>query len=470
MTSTPDGEPQGGSRENTETGPGGAGVPPPYAGGRPQREQFTDLSRLRRVRYDKYIAGVGGGLARHFDIDPVIVRVALVVLAFFGGAGILIYGACWLLVPRDGEDDAPVNLEPRTRTAALYGAGALGVLLVLGDTVGGIGFPWPLAVVGLIVLLVVTRRERKAHQDLGQGWHSHAGFGQPGQPVPPWHHPEEPSASAQAGQAPAAPGRAAEDRQPPAAAGMPGMPGSGTVPPPPPPYAGAPVHPVHPVMPPPPPAPRNPRKRGPLLFWFTLALIALAEGTLGLFDVAVGGVPDPAYAALAVGITGAMLVLGAFWGRAGGLILVGLISVFALAASLVTQEFDGRGEHLEIAPATAAAVAPEYDFGAGELELDLRQVSDPEALDGRSIEIDGGVGRVEVIVPDGVSVDATAQVDGPGAAYVFGSERGGIDTTSQRTHDAGASAPTLTIDADLGVGEIAILHPADLDDYDWSNR
>ena len=42
--------------------------------------------------------------ARHLDIDPLILRVAFVVLAFFGGAGLLLYGACWLLVPEDGRD------------------------------------------------------------------------------------------------------------------------------------------------------------------------------------------------------------------------------------------------------------------------------------------------------------------------------------------------------------------------------
>ena len=43
-----------------------------------------------------------GGLARHLDIDPIIVRVALVVLVFFGGSGLLLYGAMWLLVPEEG--------------------------------------------------------------------------------------------------------------------------------------------------------------------------------------------------------------------------------------------------------------------------------------------------------------------------------------------------------------------------------
>ena len=65
------------------------------------RDEIRDLGRLRRSRDDRKIAGVAGGLARHLDVDPIILRVALVVLVFFGGAGLLIYGAGWLLVPEE---------------------------------------------------------------------------------------------------------------------------------------------------------------------------------------------------------------------------------------------------------------------------------------------------------------------------------------------------------------------------------
>ena len=79
--------------------------------------------------------------------------------------------------------------------------------------------------------------------------------------------------------------------------------------------------------------PRNPRKRGPILFWFTLALIALAEGVLGVVDLAGADVADSAYPALALGITAVMLLVGAFWGRAGGLILLGLVAAIATAGA-----------------------------------------------------------------------------------------------------------------------------------------
>ena len=48
--------------------------------------------------------GVAGGLGRYAGIDPLIFRILFVVLAVFGGSGLLLYALGWLLVPEDGED------------------------------------------------------------------------------------------------------------------------------------------------------------------------------------------------------------------------------------------------------------------------------------------------------------------------------------------------------------------------------
>src|SRR3712207_7397152 len=54
---------------------------------------YTTLfrSRLTRSRDDRMIAGVAGGVAKYFNVDPVIVRIVAIVLVFFGGAGALLY-------------------------------------------------------------------------------------------------------------------------------------------------------------------------------------------------------------------------------------------------------------------------------------------------------------------------------------------------------------------------------------------
>ena len=47
--------------------------------------------KLYRSKDERMIWGICGGLAKHFDIDPTIVRVIAVATLFFGGGGILIY-------------------------------------------------------------------------------------------------------------------------------------------------------------------------------------------------------------------------------------------------------------------------------------------------------------------------------------------------------------------------------------------
>ena len=56
--------------------------------------------RLYRSRSDRMIAGVCGGLAEYFDIDPVIVRIiAIILLLPDGFPGFLPYVILWIIVP-----------------------------------------------------------------------------------------------------------------------------------------------------------------------------------------------------------------------------------------------------------------------------------------------------------------------------------------------------------------------------------
>ena len=57
--------------------------------------------RLVRPRDGRVIGGVCAGIARYFNTDPVIIRIAAVVLALFGGAGVLLYIAALLLMPAE---------------------------------------------------------------------------------------------------------------------------------------------------------------------------------------------------------------------------------------------------------------------------------------------------------------------------------------------------------------------------------
>ena len=77
---------------------------PPYG---VDREHLRSYELLRRSTTDRKIAGVAGGLARYFDIDPLLVRIVLVVLTIAAaGTGLLLYLAFVLLVPEEGSDKA----------------------------------------------------------------------------------------------------------------------------------------------------------------------------------------------------------------------------------------------------------------------------------------------------------------------------------------------------------------------------
>jgi phage shock protein PspC (stress-responsive transcriptional regulator) len=57
---------------------------------------------LFRPLRDRMLAGVASGAAQYLGVDVTIVRIAFVVLTFFGGAGAAAYLAGWLLIPEEG--------------------------------------------------------------------------------------------------------------------------------------------------------------------------------------------------------------------------------------------------------------------------------------------------------------------------------------------------------------------------------
>ena len=111
------------------------------------------------------------------------------------------------------------------------------------------------------------------------------------------------------------------------------------------------------------------------------------------------------------------------------------------------------------APTSAAEVEETYDFGGGRFTLDLSDVEDVEALDGRDVLIDGFGGEVEVIVPDGMDVDVRAQLVA-GDVRVFDERRDGFDITVAQSLDGGDDVPDLSIDIDMVAGEILVREAA----------
>ncbi len=382
-------------------------------------ENLRDYSALRRSISDRKVAGVAGGLGRHLNIDPTILRVLLVVLCFFGGAGFLLYGAGWLLIPEEGRDDAIVTTSPSTRTVLLLGAAVVAAFLLIGDSWAGFRFPWPLAVVALVAFVILMNRDKPMNSQPPQHPDN-----APGTPAPP------PDASGTATMA--TPVDAPSYGTPPAA----------------PPWSGA----TQQGYQPPPPRP----DRGPLLFGFTLALVAVALGSLGLYDVSGGHVAATAYPALALAIVGGMLVVGAWVGRAGGLILLGLVAAFALAVTSVAHGNFSDSRRVDYRPASAAVVRDGYSLPTGQLRLDLSTVRNPAALDGRTIDVHANVGEIVVVLPPDVGADVDASVAGPGDITLPGRNSGGINTHLTQDLAPTGEVAQVHLNLDLAVGHIEV--------------
>ena len=104
--------------------------------------------RLYRSRSERVIAGVAGGLGQYLGIDPVILRVLLVVLALVTGTGVLLYVVLWILVPLEpagapaGSPESQRRYRPLgSQERGLVFGGAL-VLLGLLLLARELGFLW----------------------------------------------------------------------------------------------------------------------------------------------------------------------------------------------------------------------------------------------------------------------------------------------------------------------------------------
>jgi phage shock protein C len=144
--------------------------------------------RLYRSRTDTVIGGVAAGLADYLNADPALIRIAWAILVVVtGGAALIVYIVCWIVVPEEPENAAaepvtdPVTGEvtvPAATHPAASGSssGTAGVVVGIGLVVIGVwfllreylpdinwGLLWPLVLVGIGALILVTsmrRRER----------------------------------------------------------------------------------------------------------------------------------------------------------------------------------------------------------------------------------------------------------------------------------------------------------------------
>ena len=130
--------------------------PPPVDGG--QRV-------VRRSRSERVIAGVCGGVGRYLGVDPVLLRIAFIILALANGLGVIAYVVCWVAIPEERPDEPSVPApQGRRETGRLVLGGSLvvlGLVLLLDRLAPDLDeLFWPVAVVavGVAIILVGLRK------------------------------------------------------------------------------------------------------------------------------------------------------------------------------------------------------------------------------------------------------------------------------------------------------------------------
>lgn len=401
---------------------------------------------LRRSQQDRVIAGVAGGFGRWLGIDPVIVRVVLVVLAVFGGSGLLLYAIGWLFIPEEGEPSSQAERlldstrQPHStgRTVLLVIGVVVAVLLLGGIASAGVwGGAWGggwllLLAAGALVVWLVNRPPSGMTAPSAVPVDSTSGQSSTSVPDPGSHAP--------AVQAPPT----AETT-----AATTGYAYGG--------YGGYPGYQAPAPSPRPAPAP-TPRS---YLGLATVSLAVLTMGILGSLAIS-DAVSIPAVVVLSagLGVLGVGLLVGTAIGRARWLIALALPLLLVTAVvALVPADLrisGGIGE-ATWTPMTAADVSEDFRLGIGSAALDLTEL---QLADGTTVPIDAsvGVGELLVTVPQGVNVVVAASTDVGRIAIGGLPELSGQDQsiTTDLPGFVPDTAPTIELTIDVNLGNLEV--------------
>jgi phage shock protein PspC (stress-responsive transcriptional regulator) len=425
---------------------------------------------------------VASGIAAFLGIEPWIVRIGFVVLVPFGGFGALAYLIAWLLVPVEGTDRSlasdVVRRPPSGWRSYLGVALILLAVAILASTFSEPGVIWAIVLIAFGVFLFrhddpepPDRRPLDGGPLGGGALGGGPTTGAP-EPHPPVYGaptgrvaasgtagdrlsttplPPAPPVSATTTTAPLAPPASGQDPASPTA-DLPVW-----SPPPPPPDTAAAWG--------PPPPPRRPRRRS-FLAPLTFAAALIVTGLVLVLDNL--DVIDPTFGqVLAVFLTvlGVGLLVGTWWGRAWGLIPVGLLAIPVVAVAALAGSVPVEGDVAErlFQPATAAEVRPSYRLTGGELILDLSDVDFGPGSPPVQASVAGG--RILVVLPDEVAADIRGRA-GVGAVDLLGEVDSGaqVDSTVTRpavSPPARGEAPTVRLDLQTGFGVIEVRRASD---------
>lgn len=473
---------------------------------------MSSIWTIRRSATDTKLTGLCAGVAQHWGVDPVLIRVGWVLLALSGGIGLVLYLAGWLLIPIEGSEKAPVD-DFFGSTGRRWSREVWIALIVVACLVvfGLFGSVSPFGVAPAVVLAVIwyfgfyKNRSTTAHgpgADSGQAPAPHAAtltpppappefFRYPGPPTPfteaadAWRHRIEQNARQAAAQqapvhpalvqqAPPRPAPAPQDRS--GTAEWPTYPGGAPTsaplawePDPDPAVADrnaflASPDPVGLYAEPPASATtalvvkRSQTVSARRLRLVALIVLGLTLAGLGIADGQGVTVSLAAYLGAALLVIGLTLVAATWLGRARGLLPIGLLLAIGLLATSavgqVTQQDD-----FNPAPKVYAQVADlpaggdTWDVGNYTVDLSQLKITDDVAY---RVHLDAG--RLAVIVPAGVNVRTQYTVDA-GVVEAYGQQlESGTDLRADQLDPAvpNPNQPTLTLDVSVDVGNVEV--------------
>ena len=398
-------------------------------------------TRPRRPRQGRIVAGVAAGIGRRYGIDPIIVRIALVVSAIYGGSGVLFYLLGWLFFAAEGDEvSAFEGLIHRGHSSVSRGFTILLCIVVIPVASFTIGGHYSLLAGSLLLLggLFLLHRYRGA---LGTT-----------DPVTPGTTGSEagsmtdnpPTLDADSGP---------QDRVPPAWDPLGAAPFAWDLPEP------------APVQPEPAPVP-VPRRRSRIgLATFGLALVVGAV----LWIVAPGGgwLNLPHIVGILGAVVGVGLVAGSFVRGGRGLIPLAVLlsgAGFVLTAGHI-DGWHGAG-NAQFAPTSLSDVQPVYQRTAGSLRLDLTRLPKTGTVYTR---VKLGAGNATILVPPDADVVATCSANVGNVDCLGQRETGPGNPTVRATqnHD-GTNRLHIVLDVQDGPGSVRVtsddltVHPVPL--------
>lgn len=100
---------------------------------------MANIKRLYRSRNERIIAGVCGGIAEYFKIDPLIIRLLFVFVFFLNGAGVIAYLIGWFIIPEKpyeeenikNESDEDYIYDPESSSLSMTNQRTLGIILII---------------------------------------------------------------------------------------------------------------------------------------------------------------------------------------------------------------------------------------------------------------------------------------------------------------------------------------------------